>query len=156
MLNGGIVVFFYVDDIVFCHRTRDKEKVDSTIAELQKKFQLNVIGDLKWFLGIHVLRDRRQKKLWLSQTAFIEKIANMYGIDTSGRMPDTPMKEYELLPATTEVDPSSALRYQRKTGSILYTAITTRPDVAFAVSRLARFNQNPNEEHHHAVNKVIY
>ena len=155
MLNGGIVVFFYVDDIVFCHRTKDKEKVEGIITELHKKFQLNVIGELKWFLGIHVLRDRLQKKLWLSQTAFIEKIASQYGIGTNGRTPDTPMNEYELLPATTEVDRPGALYYQRKVGLILYVAITTRPDVAFAVSRLARFNQNPNEEHHRAVDRVI-
>ena len=146
MLNGSIIVFFYVDDIVFCHCKRDKEKVEGTITELHKKFHLNVIGELKWFLGIHVLRDRRQRKIWLSQTAFIEKIANQYGIDTEGHIPDTPMNEYELLPAATEVDQSSALCYQRKMGSILYVAITTRPNVAFAVSRLARFNQNPDRE----------
>ena len=63
ILNGGIVIFFYGDDIVFCHRKQDKEKVEGTITELHKKFQLNAIGELKWFLGIHVLRDHRQKKL---------------------------------------------------------------------------------------------
>jgi len=27
---------------------------------------MNILGDLKWFLGIYVLRDRAQKTLWLS------------------------------------------------------------------------------------------
>ena len=71
------------------------------IRVMQKRYQLNILGELKWFLGIHVLRDRLQKKLWLSQEAFIEKIANQYGIDTEGRMPNTPMTEAELLPADT-------------------------------------------------------
>src|SRR5579871_5192212 len=47
------------------------------------------------------------------------------------------------------------MKYQRKTGSLLYAAITTRPDIAFAVSRLARFNQNPSVEHQQAADRVI-
>ena len=34
-------------------------------------------------------------------------------------------------------------------------AVTTRPDVAFAVSRLARFLINPGLLHHKVANKVI-
>ena len=101
MLMGGIIVFFYVDDIVFCYRKRDEGETHWIIRLMQKRYQPNILGKLKWFLGIHVLRDYQQKKLWLSQEAFIEKIANQYSIDTEGRMPDTPMTEVELLPADT-------------------------------------------------------
>src|ERR1700733_11363882 len=51
--------------------------------------------------------------------------------------------------------PASTMLYQRKLGSVLYAATTTRPDIAFAVSRLARFNQNPSQEHHRAADRVI-
>jgi len=40
--------------------------------------------------------------------------------------------------------------YQRKLGSVLYAATTTHPDIAFAVSQLARFNQDSSQEHHQA------
>jgi hypothetical protein len=76
MLMGGIIVFFYVDDIVFCYRKWDEGETHRIIWLMQERYQLNILGELKWFLGIHVLRDRQQKKLWLSQEAFIEKIAN--------------------------------------------------------------------------------
>jgi len=68
------------------------------------------------------------------------------------------MNESELLPSPqslTKAGRASVLLYQRKTGSLLYAAITTRPDIAFAVSRLARFNQNPSDEHHSAADRVI-
>jgi hypothetical protein len=45
-----------------------------------------------------VLRDCSQRLLWLSQEAYIEKIADQYEIDLKGRLPDTPMAESELLP----------------------------------------------------------
>src|SRR6266480_1316931 len=67
MLNGGIVVFFYVDDIVFCYRKHEEERTRALIRELQKTYTMNILGELRWFLGIHVLRDRRQRLLWLSQ-----------------------------------------------------------------------------------------
>lgn len=158
MLNGSIIVFFYVDDIVFCYRKKEEEKANELIRKLQKRFNIQPLGDLKWFLGIHVLRDRRQRQLWLSQQAFIEKIANQYDVDLTGRLPDTPMTETELAPSPpsiTNANRNSVLMYQRKTGSLLYAAITTRPDIAFAVSRLARFNQNPSVEHHEAADRVI-
>ena len=47
------------------------------------------------------------------------------------------------------------MQYQRKMGSLLYATTTTRPDIAFAVSRLARFNQNPSQDHQRAADRVI-
>ena len=177
MLNGGVVVFFYVDDIVFCYRKGDKEKAHEVIQQLKMEYQMSTLGELKWFLGIHVLRDRSQRLLWLTQEAYIEKIAKQYEIDLNGRLPDTPMAESELLPTyprsvrptlkssdeglsvrpspLPKVADSSTMLYQRKLGSMLYAATTTRPDIAFAVSRLARFNQDPSQEHHRAADRVI-
>ena len=111
MLNRGIVVFFYVDDIIFCYCKKDEEKTKGLIHELQKEYQMNILGELKWFLGIHVLRDRRQRKLWLSQEAFIEKIANQYEIDLTGRLPDSPIAESELYLSTTIAEKTSVIRY---------------------------------------------
>jgi hypothetical protein len=61
----------------------------------------------------------------------------------------------ELLPFDDKAEPSSALRYQRKTGSILYAAVISRPDIAFAASRLTRFNNNPGPKHHKAADQVL-
>ena len=45
--------------------------------------------------------------------------------------------------------------YQKKMESILFAAITTRPDVAFAAFRLTRFNKNSEEVHHRTVDRTI-
>jgi hypothetical protein len=58
MLNGNIIIFFYVDDIVFCYYKKDKARTKGVIQELQKEYQINIFGELKWFLGIYILRDR--------------------------------------------------------------------------------------------------
>ena len=69
------------------------------------------------------------------------------------------MEPAELLPLTDqEKQPTEASKtlYQRKIGSFLYADIATRPDIAFAVFKLSRFNQQPEKQHHEAADQVFY
>ncbi|OXV07442.1 hypothetical protein Egran_04798, partial [Elaphomyces granulatus] len=102
------------------------------------------------------MRDRSKRHLWLSQLSYVEKIANEFIPDLS-RCPEIPMNEEELLPlpAEEEVEEVSRTSYQRKVGTILFAAISTRPDIAFAAARLSRFNQRPGQKHHDAADRLI-
>ncbi|KAK1916960.1 hypothetical protein P3342_001542 [Pyrenophora teres f. teres] len=65
------------------------------------------------------------------------------------------MSRAELLPRTDLATAAEINLYQRKIGSLLFVAVNTRPDVAFATSRLARFLTNPSAEHHRAADRVL-
>ena len=41
-------------------------------------------------------------------------------------------------------------------GSLMYLAVTTRPDIAFAAQLLARFNSNPGPAHWQAAKHVLH
>ena len=153
ILKGGIIVFFYVDDIVFCYRKRDTPIVEAIKKALAEKIELNFLGESKWFLGVHVLRNRQSKRLWLSRKAYIDKLATKFNIDVTEKFPTTPMTEAELLPSNAPK--SEVVQYQRNTRSILFAAVVTRPDIAFAISRLSPYNTNPNESHHNAADRVL-
>ena len=45
--------------------------------------------------------------------------------------------------------------YQREIGSLRYVAMHTRPEVAFAVSRLACSLANPSRQHQEEVDRVM-
>jgi hypothetical protein len=45
--RGGIICFFYVDDIVFAYRKRDARPVTEAVTEMRKHFKLKTIGELK-------------------------------------------------------------------------------------------------------------
>jgi len=132
MTRGGIICFFFVDDIAFAFRKQDTENVTRITSSLKKKFMMKELGGLKWFLGMHILRDRSKRSLWLSQSSYIEKVTNEFIPDLNpSRCPQTPMAEEELLPLPVEeVTDADRTFYQRKIGSILYAAISTRPDIA--------------------------
>ena len=57
---------------------------------------------------------------------------------------------YEGIAARREIQ-----EYQKKIGSVMYIAITTRPDIAFATSRLSRHLTNPGPMHQRAADRVI-
>lgn len=95
---------------------------------LSEQYKLSGGAELKRFLGIEIHRDMQRRRIWLYQASYIVK---------------TPKGPEELLPFTGMAPHDITHLLLQKVGSILYDAIITRPDVAFPVSRLARFNTNP-------------
>ena len=47
MKRGGIICFFYVDDIVFAYRKKDAGPVTEAVTEMRKHFKLKTIRELK-------------------------------------------------------------------------------------------------------------
>jgi hypothetical protein len=112
-------------------------------------------GEIRWFLGIRILRDRTTRRLWLSQCSYVEKIAYKYDLATEAAAPAIP------IPVTAFVrNPGQASRgfikiYQEKVGSILYVAIMTRPDIARAAAELSKYLTNPSEAHMAGADQTI-
>lgn len=128
MARNSILIFFYVDDIVFAHQQKDQSLVQQIVNDLKKEFELSESDSLQWFLGIEILRDREKKLIWLSQSSYIDKIANL----AVSKQPDaTPMLKDELLPYENIPSSSQINLYQRKVGSLMYAAVITRPLAAW-------------------------
>lgn len=69
---------------------------------------------------------------------------------------NTPMKETEpLIPRTDgEASPSEKENYQGITGSLMFSMVETRPDIAFSTSVVSRFAKNPSRQHTEAVKTI--
>jgi hypothetical protein len=60
---------------------------------------------------------------------------------------------YNPVPNTLPVDKKLHIKYQQVIGSLLYLMLGTRPDIAYAVTKMAQFAANPSEEH---LTKALY
>ena len=90
MIRNGVLIFYYVDDIVFAFH-KDKTAEAKGVADLLGlSYNLSGGGNLQWFLGIEVIRDRSRRLIWLSQASYIDKIAQLV-TESSGSNPRTPM-----------------------------------------------------------------
>lgn len=150
--RDGILIFFYVDDIVLAYQKMKESLVQEIVRSIKARYKLSGGEALQWFLGIEVIRDRKERKIWLSQASYIEKIARLM---TTKQPDETPMNPIELQPYTGKASQQSIQQFQRKIGSIMYAAVVTRLDVAFAASRLSRFLVNPSDLHHAAADRVL-
>jgi hypothetical protein len=107
-------------------------------------------------LELYIIWDRKKRLLWLSQKAYIEKIADRFQLSGNSRkIPTVPIPMRELRPADEPPPTSFKKVYQKKAESVLYAAIQTRPDIAFAAFKLACFNYCCNNEHIKIMNDLI-
>jgi hypothetical protein len=141
-----------VNNIIITFRNKNHTKVDKLIKSLKKHYNISGDNPAQWFLRMEILRDLLLEHIWLSQKAYIEKIAKLAN---HRRIYLTPISSNELPPNQKHASPAKIQNYQRKIGSLLFTAISTRLNIALATSRLTRFLNNPSSAHHKAANRAL-
>ena len=98
---------------------------------------------------------RDGSKINLDQCTYLETVLERCGMQNC-KSAATPLPAgYMLEPVSpdTAINPELQRCYQMVIGSLLYLMIGTRPDIAFAVTKLAQFTARPSEEH---FNKALY
>lgn len=154
-VSKRLIVFFYVDDIVVLVHPSHQVYHAQFEQELQKEYEIRSLGELRWFLGIRVLRDKPNRRLYLIQDSFIDKVASKFEIRTiSNRGIGTPLAEEHLEASNEPQNDHRTRTYQQLVGSLAYISMFTRPDVARAHSVLARHLQNPGQKHLSAAYQV--
>ena len=151
-----MLVFFYVDDIVVLYYSRHTKQVDDFEKRLFAAYEMRNLGELEWFLGIRITHDREQQIMSLCQDSYIDKLTSKFNVTTTAKAPGSPLSTY--LPMQKHEDtatPQLVYVYQQLVGSINFAAITTRPDVAFAASKLAEFLRNSSPYHTEQAHRVL-
>jgi hypothetical protein len=117
--------------------------------------KLKELGLIKDYLRVEINYRSKDSYLKLYQAKYIIKILKKYGFQ-------------DLKPAKTPVDPKAKLvpcenkakaneihYFQILIGSLLFLALAYRPDITFAVIKLARFASNPIQDHVQAIKRVF-
>ena len=152
--NDWLIIFFYVDDIVALCRTEHLPHLIEFEKRLEARYEIRSLGELNWFLGVRIVWDQQAKKVWLCQDSYIDKIATKFHLEHH-RLAHTPLPPSDLFPYEATATPQQIYAYQQCVGSINFAAVITRPDVAFAVSRLATFLCNPSPAYLAATDQTI-
>lgn len=66
-------------------------QVRSMGKRLPQPFYLRSDGDARYFLGMRIIRDREQRKIWLLQDTYIAKLGEKYNITVGSKPPKTPI-----------------------------------------------------------------
>jgi hypothetical protein len=155
-IKTGVMVFFYVDDFLLLAPPARQKDIDDLKATLHKKYRIKDLGPIKSFLNISIKRDIPALKAWISQEAYIDKLITEFKLESLAATPiKTPLSTNKFISYEGKASEAEIMAFQRRTGSILYAAVVSRPDIAFAASQLCQFNTNPSPEHRREADRVL-
>ena len=156
--NKIVIVAVYVDDLLILGN--DSKMKNELKKELESRFKMKDLGELQYILGIRVTRDRKEGKLWLDQSKYLEEVLSKFNMANCNptKTPLSPSEKLtkEMCPkSTNEVQNMENVPYQEAVGSLMYACQGTRPDLAYSLALLSRFNNNPGSAHWSAVKRVL-
>jgi hypothetical protein len=151
-LHGdGYALVLYVDDIIVGGPKLDW--IAKFKRDVQAVFKIKDLGAVSWCLGMEVTRDRSKRSLVLTQHKYITDMLKQYNM-TDSKAVGAPMATGTIV-ATTGALLEDNKPYQSLVGSLLYAAVATRPDIAQAVSKLARMMSKPEQQHWELAKRVL-
>src|SRR5258708_31896945 len=69
--------------------------------------------------------------------------------------PSTPLLKSQSPSTLADIAKMKNVPYREAVGSLMYAAMGTRPDIAFATSTVAQFLENPGRDHWEAVQRIF-
>jgi hypothetical protein len=156
--NDFIILLLYVDDMLVVGPNKDR--VQELKAQLAREFDMKDLGPANKILGMQIHRDRKDRKIWLSQKNYLRKVLRRFNMQdckpistplpvnfklSSGMSPSNEAERMEM----------SRVPYASAVGSLMYAMICTRPDIAQAVGVVSRFMADPGKEHWNAVKRIL-
>ena len=155
-MSGGEDTFYigvYVDDMILAGK--DETEMKRVKEELSSKFDIKDLGKLSYFLGMSIIQNQEEKKTWMGQPTYTEKLLSKMGMSDCKPVSTPVNPRNHLVKAAENEEAVDQQSYQSLAGSLMYLATCTRPDIAYAVGTLARFSSKPNQSHWTAIKRVL-
>lgn len=123
------------------------------IKALNKAFGIT-LGDASIFVSLQIERDRANNIMRVHQKAYTRKIINKFAM-VEAKSVSVPADKNIVLYPTDENDKKIIVPYREAVGSLMFLALVSRPDIAYAVNVVSRFMNNYNQVHWNAVKRII-
>jgi hypothetical protein len=153
-VSPKVICLVYVDDTLLY--ARDKADIDEAIKKLQDPNGCNMTlteeDEAAGFLGVDIKPDPENGTITLTQYGLAKKIVE--ALDIAGEpIVDTPADDVLVTDADGD-PPDGVYSYKSVLGMLLYLSGHSRPDIAMAVSQVARFSHSPKRSHEKALERI--
>ena len=135
--DSFLYIAIYVDDGLVGNKD---EEIEAFLGLLQEEFKI-AIGSLENFLGMQI-KCQSNGSIFVTQEAYTNKILQKFNM-AEAKGVSTPASREE---SDNHKDVSGKVPYREAVGSLMYLAVATRPDIAFAVNKAARVMDRPTEK----------
>ena len=157
--DDALIITVDMDDLTMAGNLKHVMTVFK--RELSRKYNIKDLGELRWLLGIEVKRFCKERSITLSQKAYIEWILTQFSLHDTKPLssPLDPQHKLDLSHCPTtphHLNDMHDVPYCEAIGSLMYAALGTCPDIAFTMSYLSQFMQNPGRSHWEAIKRVLH
>ena len=118
------------------------------------------LGEASYILGMKIYRDRSRRLLGLSQSTYIDTVLKRFSMENSkkGYLPipsGITLSKKDCATTPEERERMSRIPYASAVGSIMYAMTCTRPDVAYSLGVVSRYQSDPGEAHWKVVKTIL-
>lgn len=152
-----LIVAIYVDDMLIFWKKND-DLINAKVF-LSNSFKMKDLGRAKNCVGLKISYDKFGN-YYLDQSAFINSVLDKFRMENCNPIstPSDPnQKLNKSMSPTTEEQMKEAENhpYQQLVGALLYLVQGTRPDIAFSVTNVSRFNNCHGKAHWAAAKRIL-
>ncbi|XP_020982513.1 uncharacterized mitochondrial protein AtMg00810-like [Arachis duranensis] len=122
-----------------------------SIFVLDDRLKIKDIGDLKFFLGLEVVRS--DKGIALYQRKYVVDMLTDYGFADCKPI-STPMDYSEKLSKDSGSPLPNSIEYKNIVGKLLYLT-NAQLDISYAISRLSQYLVKPTSLHLHSAHRIL-
>ncbi len=150
--DNEILMFFYVNDIVFAFIASREKNAENLIRRLKDIFDMRNLNSLNFFLDVRILQNL--DTIWLIQNFYMNKLIKNYVINIEYKT--TTLLSYQsLMSYINDVNQERVHIYRQKVESICYSVIITRSNIIKNAFELARHFINFDSKHLKAADHCI-
>jgi len=143
-------VVLYVDDLLII---ANEGLIGQFKDQMKKRLRMHDIGSVSFNLGMNIERNRELQTIDIHQHSYIRMILAKFRMDES-RPVAMPMA-MNLHKRKPDEEACDQTIYQSMIGSLMNAMTATRPDIAYAIGVLSRYNHDPSNEHMVALKRVF-
>src|SRR5258706_451728 len=156
--NTFVILAVHVDDMLII--SNSKSGLSKMKLDLSRHFKVKDLGEVKFLLGIEVICDRKSGTIKLLQQAYINQLLKRFNLQdvkasATPLSTSTQLTQNDCPTTKEEINDMANVPYASLIGALMYTAIGTRPDIAFAVGALSRFLSNSGRHHWTEAKRVL-
>ncbi|GJY47034.1 retrovirus-related pol polyprotein from transposon TNT 1-94 [Tanacetum coccineum] len=120
------------------------------LSLMHSKFDMSIMGELKFFLGIQIHQSARG--IFINQAKYAQEILKKHGMTSCDNI-GTPMATKHL-DADLSGTPVDQTKYRSMVGALMYLT-SSRPDTVHATCYCARYQAKLTEKHLIAVKRIF-
>lgn len=149
--NVRVLLILYVDDGIVM--SSDITVIDEVLSKLQKQFEITV-SDVNYFVGMQITQNE-DGSIFVSQEQYIKQTINRFKMSDANPVSTPGDSHVNLSYDESKVLEENDVPYRQAVGSLMFSAICTRVDIAHSVGVVSRYLNNPTISRWNAVKRIL-